>query len=379
MTVQTLPSWAELGISAPDELSELVAASLGLERIEVSDLIMDEVPYDLMALTTRGRYRVHGTATIGDRQLPVSIFVKVVQSWTLTEVFQALPLELRQIASAGLPWEVEPLAYRSTLSTALPPGLRMPTAYAVRDLGPLATAIWMEDIPVVEATWDLPRYAATATLLGRFASRTAVADAISSLADVVAGASVRDYVHGRVTHQLFPLIRGDEVWQHPLVARHFADLQDPLRLLADQLPDLADELTELPSGVCHGDACTRNLLVTPTGETVLIDFGFLRPAPLAVDLAQLAFGGIQLGERGYSDVPDLWASCLDGYRAGVLLEGRSASETDLRRAAILGAAIFTAISAIPVEYLDSAADPQVEQVFEGRATVARFILEELRR
>jgi hypothetical protein len=48
-----------------------------------------------------------------------------------------VPVELQELALAQLPWTVEPLAYRSTLRDALPPGLTMPKTFEVIDLDPL--------------------------------------------------------------------------------------------------------------------------------------------------------------------------------------------------------------------------------------------------
>lgn len=382
MTTQTLSpiGFADLGIGTPDQLMAIVARSVGQECVDRTDLVIAEVPYDLPALTTQGRYRVSGTASRGDATWPVSIFVKVVESWTRSPVFASVPVELRALAAAGLPWQVEPLVYRSRLADALPPGLRMPSAYAVIDLDAESAAIWLADIKARTISWTYQQYAWAATLLGRFAARPAVADALEPLRPVVGDGVVRAYVNGRVAHQLLPALRSDDLWRHPLVHTYFGRLQGRLLRLADGLADLVTELEGLPAGVSHGDACTRNLLVTAgPDELVLIDFGIVRYAPLGLDLSQLVFGQIQLGERTGDDLERLWEHCVSGYLRGLQLERAEATTTQVRRAAAICAAVFAGISAIPLEHVDQPPDDRVRSIFAARSTAAEFILDQLER
>ena len=47
-----------------------------------------------------------------------------------------------------------------------------------------------------------------------------------------------------------------------------------------------DEVESLPAGIAHGDACNRSLMISASRpELVVIDFGFLRCAPLGSDSA----------------------------------------------------------------------------------------------
>src|SRR5262249_39366559 len=76
----------------------------------------------------------------------------------------------------------------------------------------------------------------------------------------------------------------------PLCARMLA--------AADALADLLDELDTTPTATAHGDACTRNLLVTEGYDGfTMIDFRFWGCAPIGFDLGQLLLGEIQLAER----------------------------------------------------------------------------------
>ena len=141
-----------------------------------------------------------------------------MQSWSRSPVFELVPVELRELALVQLPWTVEPLAYRSALRDALPPGLTMPKTFEVIDLDPLPSAIWVEDIADASRPGvDREPLPAGAFLLGGFATRTAVVEAIRRLDPVIAPARIRGYVDGRVNSQVVPALLDEEVWRHPLV------------------------------------------------------------------------------------------------------------------------------------------------------------------
>lgn len=72
-----------------------------------------------------------------------------------------------------------------------------------------------------------------------------------------------------------------------------------------------DEVESLPAGIAHGDACNRNLMISASRpELVMIDFGFLRYAPLGLDLGQLILGEVQTGARPADDLESAWSACL---------------------------------------------------------------------
>jgi tRNA A-37 threonylcarbamoyl transferase component Bud32 len=113
-----------------------------------------------------------------------------------------------------------------------------------------------------------------------------VAEAIRQLDPVIAPAGIRGYVDGRVKSEVVPALLDDEVWRHPLVDRHFAPHRSRLLDAIEQLGELVDEVESLPAGIAHGDACNRSLMISASRpELVMIDFGFLRYAPLGSDSA----------------------------------------------------------------------------------------------
>ncbi len=375
-TEATQRSRALLGAAdVPDEqFSAMVAENLGVDRAEVLGCEVSVAEYDLEALTTAGRFWVRGTARHEGATLSFAFFVKVVQSWTRTPAFAHVPEHLREVAAAGLPWRTEPRVYRSDLAERLPPGFAMPTAHAVVDLDDESAALWLAAIDVDPAPWGVATFERAARGLGRFAGSAAVAPlhALGSH-DVV-----RSYAHGRLEHQVLPALRDSRLWEHPLIADAFdAELRARIMSAAAAVPDLARELSALPLGTAHGDACPRNLLTVKGApdEFVLIDFSFFCEAPLGFDLSQLLLGEVQLGERSAGELPELAERCLSAYVEGLRDEGCDASLDDVRRASALVMLLFVGLSAAPVEILFGMPAPGGPELLRGRAQAARFVLD----
>ena len=359
----------------PDRsLVEMVARSLGVPRVEVLACSAEVAAYDIDALTTAGRYWVRGTASHDEVTREFSFFVKVVQSWTRSPAFAQVPEGLREVAAAGLPWRTEPSVYRSDLVERLPAGLSMPRAYAVLDVDDESAAMWLGAVDVDDARWEMCTFERAAYLLGRLA----VSPVVAPLQAVGHHDVVRGYAHGRVTHQVLPALRSNELWAHPLVAGAFSpELRARLLRAAGSLPRLVDELEAAPLGTAHGDACPRNLLVVrgAPGDFVLIDFGFWSRAPLGFDLSQLMLGELQLGQRPSSELAELEEACLGAYVRGLRDEGCSVPVETVRRAHALLMLLFWGLSAVPVEVLFGQVGPGTADVVRERARAAEFVLD----
>ncbi|MFL6107570.1 MAG: phosphotransferase [Marmoricola sp.] len=359
-----------------DELVAIVARSHdAAEPGTLLDVEVSEVAYGLDAISTAGRHRVRGHVRYGDVDRPFSLFVKQVQSWERSAIFQQVPEEVRELAAAGFPWRTEPLVYRSDLATRLPDGLRMPRSYGVFDLDELSASLWLEDLPIRDVTWDLARYARAAYLLGRLAGSPQVAPLAG-----VGGFSweVSTYVAGRLTHQVFPMLRVDELWAHPLIAGAFdSELRGRLLDVADDVHTYAEELAAFPTVTGHGDACPGNLLVRADddGGFTLIDFGLWMSLPVGFDLGQLLVGDVQIGHRDSADLAERDDQCLAAYRRGLADEGYQIDEADLRRAHALQLLLFTGLSAFPWEHVHGPVTPELQAIAAERARITRYVLD----
>jgi hypothetical protein len=355
------------------ELAAMVAELLGARSAKLLSSHAESVAYDIPAITTAGRYRVHGEAAVDGERAPYSFFVKHVQEWSRSPFFAEVPEELREFARATVPWRTEGAVYRSDMDCHLPEGLAMPRALAVRDIDESSYAVWLEVVPTVEVTWDVGRDVEAAELLGRFAGTPGVR-ALAGVGGHDIG--VHSYVGGRLTHQVLPMLGDEDIWQRPLVAQPFADLRERMVAAADRVPAYVEELQQVPVLVAHGDACPNNLLVRPDrpGFT-LIDFGYLCPMQVGFDLSQLLVGDVQLGRRSTSDLAERDAACLRAYRDGLAAAGVDLPLATVVRAHALLLLIFTGLSSLPVELLDAEPTPAVRALAAARADIARFSLD----
>jgi hypothetical protein len=359
-------------------LARIAADSVGLDPAHAGlvDSTAEEFPYELPAITTAGRYWVHGHVTDGNGSgpQPFRMFVKHVQSWSRSPLFGSVPEDFREEAEASVPWRTELLAYRSDLGDRLPEGLRMPRALAVVDIDDKAGAVWLEEVPVVDVAWDADRYARAALLLGRLSASARVEER----ADVGRhDFHIRDYLRGRLSLQVIPMLRDDGVWQHPLVAGGFdSEVRERLLAAADRAPAIVEELSAFPFTTAHGDACPNNLLVRADHDGfVLIDYGFWGREPIGFDLGQLLVGDVQVGRRSADDLPALEDVCLPAYVEGLRAEGNDVPAESVARAHALQLLIFTGLSTLPFELLDRAPTEELHALARERAAIARFSLD----
>lgn len=359
-----------------DELTAMVARLLGEDtgRVEVVDSHVEEVDYDLPAITTAGRYWVSGTARTPSGTSRYRIFVKHIHNWSRSPLFADVPEEVRQVAAESVPWRTEHLAYRSDLGDRLPPGLSMPRALGVFDLDEQSAAVWLEAVDHPATPWDLDRYRRAARLLGQLAASPTVAERRNVGESPV---TVRTYLEGRLTHQVLPMLRDEDVWRHPLVERAFDEtLRGRLLAAAERVEAYVDELLALPVLSSHGDASPNNLLPGASpGCFVLIDYGFWLPAPVGFDLGQLVIGDVQIGRRAAAGLVELDARCVAAYTAGLADEGLVLDEETVRRAHALQLLVFTGLSTLPFEHLGSPPAPELHELAATRASVARFSLD----
>lgn len=365
-----------LGAAAVTEehLAEMVAALLGSDSVRLLDVTVEEVAYDIPAITTASRHWVAGRASTPRGTEPFRMFVKHIQSWSRHPFFQFVPPEFQAMAAATVPWRTEAEVYRSDLADRLPEGLSMPRALDVVDLDDLSAAIWIEDVSGPEVAWDLDRYRRAAYLLGRLAASPAVAP-LASLRDV--DWSLETYSRGRLTSDVVPTLMGDDVWQHPLCAAFDRDLRDRLRAAAERHLDLAIEGTGLPQLTSHGDACPNNLLPAPGEDLMMIDFGFWGAAPVGFDLQTLLVGDVQIGRRPASTLAEVDEVIIPAYVEGLRAEGCDIAEAVVRRGHAIRSLLMTGLSTVPVDLFERPLTPEVERIAADRALIATYCLDRL--
>ena len=216
------------------------------------------VPYDLDAITTAGRYWVRGEARTPSGARTFSASSSNTSS-PGPDPRCSRPSRRTSARSpeASVPWRTEPLIYRSDLGDRLPAWLTLPRAVAVFDLDEKSAAVWLEEVPDRSADLGPRAVGARGPPAGPARGQPAVRRTRRDRRELE-GRPVRGYLEGRLSHQILPMLRGDEVWRHPLVASAFdPELRTRLLTAADRLPAYVEEIERMPIGASHGDACTE--------------------------------------------------------------------------------------------------------------------------
>lgn len=361
-------------------LAGLVTDQLGTPVSGLISCEVSRVAYDIPAITTAGRWWVRGEAETPGGPVPYAFFVKLVQAWSRSPLFAQVPEEHRAVAASAFPWRTEAAVYRSELAARLPEGLRMPRAHAVRIIDEESYALWLEAVPVAESAgaWTPDRFARAARLLGRLSASPAI-DPLTDVAEFALSADL--YLRGRLSIQVLPLLRSD-IWGHPALGRAFDEgLRARLLSAADRLPALVAELDAMPCRAAHGDACQNNLLVPDDApdELVLIDFGLWNRLPVGYDLGQLLVGEVQLGRAPARELPDVDATIVPAYLTGLAAEGLEIAPELLDRAHALQLFVFSGVSSLPFELLDTLPPETLDAVAVERAGLSRFSLDLLDR
>ena len=357
-----------------DVLAGMVADLLGHDAVDLLDVAVEHVPYDIPSLTTVGRYWVTGEAGTPAGPTPFRLFVKHVQGWHHSPFFQYVPDEMKEMAKASYPWRTEPLAYASDLGDRLPDGLSMPRAVGVHWFEPDSAAIWLEGVEHPDLPWTTERFRRAAYLLGRLAASPAVAE----LGNVGGFEwSVMHYVHGRLAAQVIPVVMADDVWRHPLVAAGFGDrLRVRMQGAAARIEEYGLELAGTIQTSAHGDACPGNLMAGPDPDSfVLIDFGLWHPQAVGYDLGQLVGGDVQLGKQPAALLAQTDEACLSAYVEGMAAEGLEVDVDVVRRAHALQLLLFVGLTAVPFEQLEGPPSPELERLVAERAALATFSLD----
>jgi hypothetical protein len=357
-----------------EHLARMVAELLRVDTADLADVCVEEVVYDIPAITTASRHWVSGSARTRAGTQPWRLFVKHIQAWQRHPLFQHVPEEFRELASAGVPWRTEAEVYRSDLAERLPAGLTMPRALDVIDLDDLSAAIWIEAVSVRDVEWDVERYRRAAYLVGRLAASPAVAP-LASLRDVEWNLGI--YESGRLRVQVVPMLMSDEIWQHPLCSAFDPELRDRMRAAAARAADLAAEGDALPWLSSHGDACPNNLLDDGSDDLVLIDFGYWGAAPVGFDLQCLLVGDVQIGKRSASTLAEIDETIVPAYVEGLRAEGCDIPEVVVRRAHAIRSLLMTGLSTVPFDLFEAPMNDETMRIAADRALIARYCLDQV--
>lgn len=353
-------------------VTNMMRAATGRPQADLANGVqVDSVP--VVNMTTGALARVRGDLVDGGDTAAWSVVLKVVHSPDRSQIWAQIPPEFHEVTLAEIPWRTEPELYGSALRDLLPAGLRLPAVFSVEEIDDGMTAIWMEDVVQVDRPWTQADYQRVGHLLGRLAGRFPESADAAPLP--LRRRDLRHYFFGRVSHAVLPALRGEAVWEHPLIAPVVdADLRRDLHALTDAAPVILDRVDALPRTLVHGDACPQNLLRDVDGDVVAIDWQFAGWCAVGFDLGQLIAGHAESGHLDPAQLEAAYTGALEEYIRGLHDEGMTVGADDIAVGAAGALIIRSAFTALPLEFLDVEPSTDLVHLFDRRARFARFLL-----
>jgi hypothetical protein len=225
--------------------------------------------YEPLVSTTKGVYRLTGSAQQREHSLPWSLILKVLAP----RDDQQLPLEA--------------FLYRSGFLASLTDGLIAPQCHGVDTLSDGSIALWLEFVgDSIASAWTVEQFARAAQHLGTFSAQHPPSDHLL-LPRHVPSFTWPDL--SELWHE--NIVQLQAAADHTLVQYAYptATIKGFVRLWEAQEPIL-HALAQAPQVLCHGDAQRRNLFVRElpsAAYTVAIDWANISVRPIANDIATL--------------------------------------------------------------------------------------------
>jgi hypothetical protein len=208
-----------------------------------------------------------------------------------------------------------------------PEGVDAPRLLHLDDRGTSAV-LWLEDVEGYDATeWELDEYAAFAGALGRAQGRAAVEGGWEQ------PWTSRSYLATYADSKPFDERRfaDDASWRHQYIARHLADLREPLQQLHEGRSHLYRLAAACPRTLCHLDVWPANVMRRLVdGSFVLLDWSFAGDGALGEDVANLIPDSVFDLMRPVDELDELADRVEEAYVDGVAAGGWDGDERWIR-------------------------------------------------
>lgn len=245
---------------------------------------------------------------------------------------------VKRTTGAGLQAaERELAAYRRGIAAhRCPDSLRAPALLASSQR-PGHVELWLEALTDEYAgRWPTSRYGLAAQHIARWDAEMSKARPLVGC-DVDCGWAERHGQPHRVAEaagQLMALRR------EPAAAELMAELDDDgfgrTRAMITSTASRVEALARFPQSLLHHDLVRSNLFAVQGGRTAAIDWEYVRPGPLGVDLAPLVVGSVRRGEASADDLSELEHSVLSSYEDALSAAGGDASQVRIAYQLALG-------------------------------------------
>jgi hypothetical protein len=253
------------------DLIRPVRQVLGRVTAEVRDWRLTTLSFQIAGDTTRGVYRLAGTAEDQGTAHPWSLLLKVLQGPRTAS-------PVRDDPQYWCYWKCEALVYQAGLLEDPPSGLLAPGCCGVvAPAGPVAW-IWLTEVgDLYGPTWPLAGYGRAARHLGGFNGAYLVGRPLP-----VYPWLSRDFLRSRLSSlgAVLRLVEQAATWDQPVVQAAFpVPVRARLLQLWAERARFLQARARLPQTLCHLDAWRGNLFAVPGAgggaQTLAIDWAFV--------------------------------------------------------------------------------------------------------
>jgi hypothetical protein len=319
-------------------------------------------------MTTESIDRVVVTLADGTTQ---SVVAKTLRPVASSPAFAEIPEDFHEMVQATLDWRDEPTFWRCGAAGDLPAPMRVPQLFEIEDQGH-RVVIWMEDVADV-VPWTSERYERTAWCLGAMAGRHRAERATDQFG--IGPRDIGDLFFGKIMNLDLPMQADPAFWNLPAIRDCVdADYRTDLFRLAEAMPAMIARLADLPSALCHGDACPANFLEPGDGTVVAIDWSYAHRGNPGSDLGQLLAGRFESGAADADDVESIAAAILPAFLRGMASEQVEVDPARVEQAWATHLAIRSVFMALTDPLPHVRADERAE-VLRTRARLGRFGLD----
>ena len=281
-------------------------------------------------------------------------------------------------------WAREPDVLAGGLPSAyLDAGIRPPRPLGRSDRQDGSIALWLEEVGGRSgARLSVADLAAFARRLGEAQGRTA-AEAAPTPAWASRG-FLREYASGRPVEPDSPwrLEPDDPRWERPAMAAVEPELRRDVIRLQRERDVFLGWVENAPRTLAHLDLWPNNIVITPSGGTVLLDWAFAGDGALGEDAGNLVPDSVWDLIHPPSVLAELDHVVFEGYLAGARAGGWTGDEREIRLAMCASAVKYDWIPAGMLARSDESeqrtygATPAVptEELFAIRADVLRHLV-----
>lgn len=261
-----------------DQLNFCVRQIFGEPEVEIVTFSCEDLDYKTPNFTTAGIFHLHGLATIHHEQHPWSIILKIIKSDS-TE---------KDDPEHHNYWRREALVFKSKILDELPSAIYAAKCYLVEEQADGTVWLWMERIEG-EYAHSKEQFDYVAEQLGRFNGAYLTGKKIPDEPWIC-----RSWLKSWTTSSKMyaPNI---ENYFNQIHSDHIRNLWTWFQDFSNQMDRNLRTLNNLPQILAHQDLSQMNMLLTPNGGLVWIDWQFMSISGLGEDLGKMFGVNMSLG------------------------------------------------------------------------------------